>query len=380
MIRTDKRGNPPGRLLLAMIWLVGGFSIARFASAEEVGNSLESKANHRERVATQIADFQDDAPIFSLAFSPDGKQLATNWSMGLDIHVWDWRGRSHIGRTLRKPLGTGTAGLWDSLRYSPDGRMLVAAHRWAGAADGGGFIRVWDTPSWAIVHDIADVRSPIQVSGLAFSSDGRYFIEAHQRAGDHPGDLLTVYRTDTWEREWELTTTPLEPSALALSSNAGFAAVGGTVPGPGEIFYPQILIVDLATHVSVKTIAAFPVTSGIERLAWSTNGSLVAAGGRPIFSRSSLKGATVRIFDVKTGQQVGADESSNDDHVTGLNFTSNGKYLIIGGLNNTVRIWDANHTVLLQTIPGDASAIAVSGDARYIAIACDKNISVWEFK
>ena len=330
-------------------------------------------------VATKIAEFQDDAPIFSLAFSPDGRQLAANWSMGVDIHLWVWQGRSRIIRTLQKPQGTGTAGLWDSLRYSPDGRLLAIAHRWSGTADGGGAIRIWDTRSWEVVHTIAEPRLPVEVSGLAFSSDGKYFIYADQRAGD-PADNLVIVKTDTWERSWELVTTPLEPSALALSADGRFAAVGGTVPGPGEIFYPQILIVDLVTHAKTRTIEAFPVSSGIERLAWSVDGSRIAAGVRPIFSSSSLKGATVKIFDAKTGQQVGSDESSGTAHVTGLTFTSNGKYLIVGGLNSTVRIWDANHDAVVQTIPTDASAIAVSNDGHHIAIAMDAEISVWEFK
>jgi hypothetical protein len=77
---------------------------------------------------------------------------------------------------------------------------------------------------------------------------------------------------------------------------------------------------------------------------------------------------------------VSADESSDNTHVLGLHYTADGKYLIEGGLKQSVRIWDSGQTMLLQTIPVDPTALAVSSDSRYLAIAVDRDVAVWELK
>jgi WD40 repeat protein len=73
--------------------------------------------------------------ISALAFSPDGKVLAT---MGFGSGLQLWSVATHV--LIGKPLMTDTSGLIDSVAFSPDGRVLMAA--------AGSQVTMWDTRTW----------------------------------------------------------------------------------------------------------------------------------------------------------------------------------------------------------------------------------------
>ncbi len=101
--------------------------------------------------------------VFSFAFSPDGKILASRGGRRENtIHLWDFAGRREIA-----VLEGHTDGIY-SVAFSPDGKML---------ASGGGYedkaVRLWDV---AGRNEIAVLRGHTwDVSSVAFSPDGKIF-------------------------------------------------------------------------------------------------------------------------------------------------------------------------------------------------------------
>jgi WD40 repeat protein len=95
--------------------------------------------------------------VLSLAFSPDGRRLASGNNDGT-IKVWDVAG----GRELRSLKGH-TGGVW-SVVFSPDGGRLAS-----GSEDG--TIKLWDTASGQELRTLKGHTSG--VTSLAFSPDGR---------------------------------------------------------------------------------------------------------------------------------------------------------------------------------------------------------------
>jgi WD40 repeat protein len=71
------------------------------------------------RARTRTAQFDHDGGVHAIAFSPDGRTLAS--AAGSSVTLWDVRSRTRT-RTL-----TGHAALVGSVAYSPDGRSLATA-------------------------------------------------------------------------------------------------------------------------------------------------------------------------------------------------------------------------------------------------------------
>jgi len=115
-------------------------------------------------------------------FSPDGRLLVTNdWGSATinpeNIYVWD----ATSGELLRRM--SGHSGRPSGLAFSPDGRQLASC-------DSSATVIVWDTASWQALHVIkadADTR----LCDVAFSPDGRYLAAT----GD-PDGTANIWKVD----------------------------------------------------------------------------------------------------------------------------------------------------------------------------------------
>jgi WD40 repeat protein len=167
--------------------------------------------------------------VRDLAFSADAHWLAT--TDGTIVFLWDARSRRPIASFQ------GVAGVATSLRFSPDGRMLVVADA---RSDGSGVLDLLAIPHLGLVHQAA-VSPVVQ---MAFSRDGKILFSA-DRAG-------RVWLLDA--RTWQPIGTPLPGNAsrfaidpsdrlLATSSTPGAVQLwdipsgrpqGDTLPGIGS--------------------------------------------------------------------------------------------------------------------------------------------------
>lgn len=330
-----------------------------------------SEYHYTHPVATEIAAFEETTETWSLAFSPDGQYLATYPVKGADIQIWAWRGLNHIAQKLSLPvLNT----IRPELRFNPDGRLLAIVHqRWA---DQSGILRIWNTASGRVVHEINDATGGIS-SGLAFTPNGQQMIRLVTRSTATPGDEFIVHRTDTWEPIWALRVYPFSPEMVAISPDGRFAALGGIVSNPGVLSHGSILIIDLSTRAIVRRIDAFSAGHNVSHLAWNPDSTHIAAG------TFSLDGhGAVKVLDATAGRAV-AEETGMDGELSSVDYAGNGKYLIErwNGDAMIVKIWDGAHKALLQTIAVKSNgAMAVSPGGRFLALEDFPRVSVWELK
>lgn len=344
-----------------------------FSSVKEM---VGLKGKNMKEAATKVATLSEDEDIRGLDFSPDGKYLATTSPNTRKVHIWDWRNKAHIVQTLEKD-GTDLT-TTEPIRYSPDGHLLV----WCG----GTVARIWNTATWQLIHSI-DGTNGLSASGggcmaARFTPDGKSLILVLERVARHLEDNLMIFDTSSWQPTWGNCTTPFYTNTLSVSPDGKYIALGGEVRNPRNWPFtqpiptfgdppfsntPLIALVDLAQRKIVRTIK----TNGIDRLAWSPDGTHIASGG-PL---------GIEIFNATTGARE-VDESAYGAHVL-IRYSPNGKYLIESGLGEgrtTVEIWDGQHRELLQEIKAMPGSMAVSRDGRYLAMGGDKKILIWELK
>jgi WD40 repeat protein len=227
---VDLQGDPlpPGALArLGTVRLRAGAPVSRLAfsldgkwlaTAHHDGKVIlwDSATGREVHVMVHPAD-----DIWALAFSHDGQSLATASTQERRqfIRLWDV---SH-GREIehfRKVDNAALAGL----AFSPDGRLLAGV-------SAGDKITLWKVAGWKEVHT---VRSPGRYfTDLAFSHDGRLLAAISPREED-PNEIVYVWEVTTGRQLRQIEVKPPGVGALAFVPRSRIVAI---LRGDGTVYY-----------------------------------------------------------------------------------------------------------------------------------------------
>jgi RNA polymerase sigma factor (sigma-70 family) len=286
--------------------------------------------------------------VFALAFSPDGKKLASAGNEAT-IRLWDVDARKEEKQIRSLPSTV------HQLAFTPDGKTLICQ----GAENR---IRLWDVANWR-ERLMADGPTWL-IRALAYSADGELLASAS-------GNTIWLWRaaTDEVVRSFEGHGAPV--TGVAFSANAT-ALVSGSEDG-------TIRIWDAKTGKEQHRLTN--KEHRIELLALSPDGATLAAWG-------SEKPQVLILWQVRTPEEQRAVEVPSEHPgampwLHALYFTPDGKTLVASsGTHINILRWDTATGNVLPSIgkhDGGLWGIAPSPDGRSIAaLTMNGTLYLWE--
>ncbi|HAJ36923.1 MAG TPA: hypothetical protein DCL15_14665 [Chloroflexi bacterium] len=255
---------------------------------------------------------------------------------------------------------------------SPHTRSLIQVAyspdgRYLAADDAGGVVTLWDIAKRQLLHPPFTPQESV-VIGLTFSPDSRYLA-----VGDFDGNLSI----------WDVT-TGAQVRAVANAHDGwtlalAFAPDGQTLATGGAD--GRIQFWDTATLAAGGDEALHTRRSAISAHDYWVTSLLYTADGKTLISGSADK--TVRFWDVATGAEASAPLTANMAQVWGVNFYPPHDEDTLVTLDNlgTVQRWDvASHTPLGPALRTglETEAFAVSPDGAYVFLGSfDERVERW---
>lgn len=270
-------------------------------------------------------------PVYSLAWSADGKWLAAGGSGR--VRVWD----------LQSPTPavelTGLLGRVNALAFVPAKPILLAGD---GDAATDGMVRQWRVPDGTLVASWPAHGD--SVLAMEASADGKLLVTGG-------ADKLVK----VWDRE---TGTPLatleghttQVTALAINADATRLASGGADK--------DVKVWDLKTKEKVGAAPAHP--AGVTDLAWAEEGKLLTA----------CEDGVVRLAAVSTEGNFERSFPGAGDVVHCMTVSADGKTIYAGSHDGQVSAWPAAGGAAVKKLPAPPA-----GDGAVAAAAAGEMLS-----
>ncbi len=296
------------------------------------------------------------AIVYSLAFSPDGEELAAG--IGDAVYQWVTMDASSPELIQMPPLPPRHADAVRSVTYSPDGNILAS-----GSEDN--TIILWDRRNWGSFKQLTGASALIY--SLAFTPDGSMLASG---SGDERVMLWHVLDPDAPRQTGYFLDSNEGVGRLALSPDGKTLASGGN---SGTITLTVISEPGGLQNTGPAFMEGNP--GGVYSLVYSPDGRLLASGGPD---------NRIMLWDPGSRQQISVFEG-HQNAVLSLAFSPDGKTLASGDHANRIILWDITNPAAPRQIAkmdehtGFVNSLAFSPDGRTLASgSADHTAILWD--
>ncbi|MBD2499217.1 pentapeptide repeat-containing protein [Anabaena azotica] len=278
--------------------------------------------------------------LYTVAFSPDGKLLATGEENGR-VMLWN----VNSGKELLTLIGHKSS--VNSVAWSRDGLTLASGSR-------DNTVKLWDVQTGDCRLTLAGHNG--SVNSVAWSGDG-LTIATGSRDG-----IVKLWDVQTGYCRLTLAGHNGSVNSVAWSGD-GLTIATGSRDGIVKLW-------DVQTRYCRLTLAGH--NDWVHSVAWSGDGLTIASGSGD---------KTVKLWDVQTGDCL-LTLAGHNDWVRSLAWSRDGLTLASGSYDQTVKLWDVQTGYCRLTLAdhnGSVNSVAWSGDGLTVASGSrDGIVKLWD--